>query len=54
MFETDLSKEQAKLICEALEIDTLTDVTCEEGELLKEHNPELFNAYVALRFYAYN
>ena len=44
--------EQARLICEAHEIEQLLDST-EEVELLEENNPELLSAYVALHDMAF-
>ena len=42
-----LTKEQASMICDAHEIFSLLSDE-EEMELLKEHNPELLEAYFAL------
>jgi hypothetical protein len=54
MFETNLTRQQAQLICEALDIDTLVNISHDDAKLLKKQNPELFKAYIALHEYAYN
>ena len=48
-----MTKKQAKLLYENFDIDDVLENE-EEYECLKENNPELLNAYVALKEYAFS